>query len=163
MKPLYSIVKKHHYSSAKFSSNFVSGENLYEEIGYDQAALVKQNASYENTCATRMSLALIKSGMPVHGRLRIKAGQYKGKFLEPGAKLLADQLSKSHLLGKPKIFKNALEAAAKLEGKRGIIFFWKIEGYRGGHIDLIGPLNKTYICNSVCFPNSSEIWFWSLD
>jgi len=88
---------------------------LYEELGYDDAALIRQNAGYQNTRATRLSLAIIKSGV-VNGRLKIKTGQYKGRTFEPGAKLLADQLAKPHILGKPQIF-SAADTHTKLSGK----------------------------------------------
>lgn len=122
MKPAYASLKGNHYSANKFSSSYLSGEALYEELGHDQQVLIKQNSGYVNTCATRMSLALIKSGVAIRGRLKIKDGEYKGKTFEPGAKLLADQLAKPHALGRPQIFK-ATEAAAQLAGKKGIVFF----------------------------------------
>ncbi len=162
MKPSYATLKRNHYTSDKFKSGYVSGEDLYSEIGYDQTKLIKQNGGYVNTCATRMSLALIKSGVPIHGRLRIKDGKYKGRTVEPGAKLLADQLAMPHALGKPQIFK-AADAPAKLEGKKGIVFFWKMGDYAGGHIDVIETTNGMHICNSACYFSSREVWFWPLD
>jgi hypothetical protein len=162
MKPSYSILKNNHYSSDKFNSGYVSGEALYSELGYDQTALIKQNSGYVNTCATRMSLALIKSGVPFHGRLTIKGGKHKGRTVEPGAKLLADQLAKPHALGKPQVFK-AADAAAKIAGKKGVVFFWKIDGYGGGHIDVIESTNSAHVCNSACYFSSKEVWFWALD
>lgn len=74
MKPAYSILKSNHYSSEFTSPSYVSSEALYKEIGYDINDLKKQNAGYANTCATRMSLALIKSGVNFDGRLKIKDG-----------------------------------------------------------------------------------------
>jgi hypothetical protein len=162
VKPSYSVLKRNHYTSDKYKSDFVSGETLYSELGYDQTALIKQNGGYVNTCATRMSLALIKSGVPVHGRLKIKAGKYKGRTVEPGAKLLADHLASPHALGKPQVFK-ASEASAKLSGKKGVVFFWKVDGYGGGHIDVIESTNSAHLCNSACYFASKEVWFWPLD
>lgn len=162
MKPSYSVLKSHHYSADKFNSSYVSGEALYSEIGYDQVALIKQNGGYVNTCATRMSLALIKAGVPLKGRLTIKHGKYKGRTVEPGAKLLADQLARPHALGKPQVFR-ATDAPAKLAGKKGVVFFWKIDGYGGGHIDVIEAINKMSVCNSACYFSSKEVWFWPLN
>jgi hypothetical protein len=162
MKPLYSILRNNHYTSDIHRSDYVSGETLYSELGYDQKALIKQNSGYKNTCATRMSLALIKSGVSFHGRLTIKGGQHKGRTFEPGAKLLADQLAKPHALGKPQVF-TAGDAAAKLAGKKGVVFFWKIDGYGGGHIDVIESTNSAHVCNSACYFASKEVWFWPLD
>jgi hypothetical protein len=68
MKPTYAVLKSHHNSSEITSSSYLPAEDLYKEIGYDVNNLIKQNPGYGNTCATRMSLALIKSsykGFPV--------------------------------------------------------------------------------------------------
>lgn len=162
MKLLYSILKSNHYTSDIYKSDYVSGEDLYNEIGYDQKILIKQDNAYKNTCATRMSLALIKSGVLFDGRLPIKKGEYKELKVESGAKLLADQLAKPQILGKPKIF-DASDAPTKLAGKKGIVFFWKIDGYGGSHIDLIETANSMHVCNSACYFSSKEVWFWQLD
>ncbi|WP_374328433.1 T6SS effector amidase Tae4 family protein [Azonexus sp.] len=158
----FASLKSNHYTSDIYRSDYVSGDTLYSELGYDQKALIKQNSGYQNTCATRMSLALIKSGVTIHGRLKIKGGTHKGQLFEPGAKLLADQLARPQVLGKPQVFK-AADAPAKLAGKKGIVFFWKIDGYGGGHIDVIETTNGTQVCNSACYFSSKEIWFWPLD
>ena len=56
------------------AARFVDGESVYKGIGYDMADLLKQSPDYENTCAVRMSLALMRSGVVISGRLRIKSG-----------------------------------------------------------------------------------------
>jgi hypothetical protein len=103
MKPTFLTLKSHHYSSEPSSAEYVSAQALYAEIGFDFDKLVNENSGYVNTCATRMSLALVKSKVNFHGRLHIKSGSYKGKTIEPGAKLLADQLALSSVFGKPSI------------------------------------------------------------
>jgi len=70
VKPTYSILKKNHYSSNELSASFVDKKILYREIGYDSDDLIRRNPAYENTCAIRMSLALIKSGVFFSGRLK---------------------------------------------------------------------------------------------
>jgi hypothetical protein len=85
MKPTYAALKRHHYSSDVRHPSFVDAPGLYEEIGYDLDKLIEQNEGYKNTCAVRLSLALIKTGVPFHGRLRIKSGPHKDKMIEPGA------------------------------------------------------------------------------
>lgn len=162
MKPTYQTLKKHHYSSEPSNSNYRSGSGLYEDIGHDIEDLIKQNAGYANTCATRMSIALIKSGVSFNGRLRIKTGIYKDKKIETGAKLLADQLMRPGTFGRPEIFTDASKAESKIAARKGVIFFWKITGYDGGHIDLIETHNKAQICNSHCYFNCKEVWFWEL-
>lgn len=54
------------------SSHLVSRSDLYKEIGWDDVA---NNPAFENTCAIRISLAFIKSGVKVPGRMRIKRGR----------------------------------------------------------------------------------------
>lgn len=107
MRPLYEQLKRQHYSSNHTRAGFASGEQVFSEIGYDYSTIIKQQPAYENTCAVRMSLALLKCNVEFTGRLPIKTGPYKGKTIEPGAKLLADQLYKSHVFGKAEIFKTA--------------------------------------------------------
>jgi hypothetical protein len=162
MKPTYEELKKNYYSSNELTNNFVDGETLYSEIGYNQDALIQQNPAYVNTCATRLSLALLKAGVLFTGRLPIKAGEFKGSAIETGAKLLADQLMKPHVFGRPKIYKPS-EFIQNTNGKKGVVFFWKITGYGGGHIDLIEVSNLIATCNSNCYFDSKEIWFWELN
>ena len=68
MKPSYSKLKSHHYSSNENARNFVDAKLLYSEIGYSRASLLRQNRAYRNTCAVRMSLALLKAGVPFAAR-----------------------------------------------------------------------------------------------
>lgn len=162
MKPLFSQLKQNHYSSNYSSAAYLSAEELYAEIGYDVQALMKENTGYANTCAVRMSLALIKSGVRFKGRLPIKEGVYKGRTIEPGAKLLADQLQKSTTFGKAVVFLDTKEAEKWIKKKKGAVFFNKITHYDGGHIDLIEPENAALLCHSHCYFNCKEVWFWEL-
>lgn len=161
MKPFFTKLKTNHYSSNKYNPSFLGAEELYRKIGYDIENLKKQNPGYVNTCAVRMSLALLQSGVPFVGRLKIKDGPFKGKMIEPGAKLLADQLKKPHIFGYPTLI-DPKKATQLLSGKKGVVLFWKITGYGGGHIDLIEPINSIQVCNSGCYFSSKEIWFWPL-
>ncbi len=161
MKPSFMAFKANHYSSNKHNSNFMGSEEIYKLIGYDIEELKKQNPGYVNTCAIRMSLALIKSGMNFSGRLKIKNGPYKGRMIEPGAKLLAGQLAKPQLFGRPELISPS-NAVVRLSGKKGMVLFWKVTGYGGGHIDLIETSNAVQVCNSACYFSSKEIWFWPL-
>ena len=161
MKPTYANLKQHHYSSNELMAGFVGADTLYKEIGYNYEKLIQQNSAYVNTCAVRMSPALIKSGVHFNGRLKIKDGTYKGKMIEPGAKLLADQLARASVFGRPDVFAPQ-DATTRLSGKKGMILFWKIADYGGGHIDLIEASTTVQICHSACYFSSKEIWFWSL-
>lgn len=162
MKPPYATLKANYYSSNELNTNYVDKKRLYEEVGYDIDALIRQNAGYENTCATRVSLALLKSGVHFAGRLKIKKGAHEGRAIEPGAKLLADQLSRSGVFGRPLVLQPT-EAVRRLQGRKGVVFFWKIAGYGGGHIDLIETVDAVQVCNSACYFSSQEVWFWPLD
>ncbi len=42
MKVNYALLKSKHYSSDRVSSNYMSGEDVYKEIGYNLADLKKQ-------------------------------------------------------------------------------------------------------------------------
>ena len=161
MKPSYKKLKSNHYSSNENARNFVDGQLLYSEIGYSRQSLLRRNRAYRNTCAVRMSLALLKTGIPFAGRLKIKSGQFKGKYIEPGAKLLADQLMKPRAFGRPAVY-NSNDFKKKVLGKKGVVLFHKIRDYGGGHIDLIEPANLSFICHSSCFFACREIWFWPL-
>ena len=161
MKPSFATLNSNYYSYDEFKSNYVSGVDLYAEIGLDQEKLIKQNPAYANTCATRVSLALIKSGVTFTGRMRIKSGKYVGKKIEPGAKLLADQLMRSDVFGRPEVYTPS-KFKSKINGRKGVVLFWKITGYGGGHIDLIESSTVGNVCSSACFFDTKEIWFWPL-
>mgnify|MGYP000341900870 CR=1 FL=1 len=133
MKPTFATL------SNNYSSNrTVSLQTLYKEIGWD--GLI-ENSAYANTCAIRVNLALIKSGINVRGRMAIKKGPHKGKLIEPGQAELSAVLAEIPLFGVPEKFKSA-DADKGIGPRRGIVSFWRIPGYlndRGGHIDLVSP------------------------
>ncbi|PUV87947.1 T6SS effector amidase Tae4 family protein [Cronobacter sakazakii] len=163
MKPLYAQLKMKHYSANEERPGYVSRDDLFNEIGYDAAVLIKSNPGYMNTCAVRMSLALIKCNVNFEGRLTIINGPYKGKKIEPGAKLLADQLYKANVFGKAEIYTDIRLAGEKLRNRKGVVFFNRITNYNGGHIDLLEPVGNNMIqCNSVCYTDCKEIWLWKL-
>src|SRR5271170_2716210 len=85
MKPSFHTLKRNHYSADQDNKNYISPDKLFAEVGYDYDSLLKQDPDYKNTCATRMSLAFLKSNVHFHGRLVIKSGRYKGKMIEAGA------------------------------------------------------------------------------
>jgi hypothetical protein len=114
----YALLKSHHHSAERANPSYRSDADVYSDIGYNLDVLMKQNPAYENTCAVRMSLALIKTGVDFVGRLKIKDGPHKGRTIEPGAKLLADQLARPTVFGRPDIFVPR-DAFARLNGKRG--------------------------------------------
>lgn len=164
MKISYSILSQNYYSYDETSANYKNTAEFYKELGINIDNLLAQSDGYANTCAARVSLALIKSGVSFSGRLPIKSGPHVGKKLETGAKLLADQLMKPELLGRPEIHRPDA-FLGKIKGRKGIVFFFKIEGYGAGsssHIDLIDHSTASAVCASACYYTSKEIWFWPL-
>ncbi|PKF60376.1 hypothetical protein CW745_15015 [Psychromonas sp. psych-6C06] len=163
MRPSFHKLSSNFYSATAYMPNYLSGDKLYDEVGLSYQGLIKQNAAYANTCATRMSLALLKSGIIFDGRLQIKSGKFKGRYLETGAKLLADQLMRPSVFGKPKIYRPN-NFSNQVLGSKGVVLFWKIDGYGGGHIDLIDSTNvdNDAECSSACYYDCREIWFWEL-
>ena len=74
-RPVFATLRANHYSSDRTqSARFVDGEAVYKKVGYDMEELKKQNPGYENTCAVRMSIALLRSGVGITGRLKIRTG-----------------------------------------------------------------------------------------
>ena len=155
MKPSFSTLQSSYYSSNELQRNYVAIDKIYSEIGINYEDLLKQNPAYLNTCATRVSLALLKSGVSFVGRLSVKSGRFKGKKIEPGAKLLADQLKRADVFGMPEIY-NATNFVGNLKGRKGVVFFWKIAGYDGGHVDLIDASSVNIVCSSACYFQSKE-------
>ena len=161
MKPLFSTLKSNYYSSNELQINYVNGSDLYAEMGLDHEKLISQNPAYINTCAARVSLALLKSGVSFDGRLPVKSGKFVGKKIETGAKLLADQLKRPDVFGMPEIYSPS-QFQSKIKGRKGVVLFWKITVYGGGHIDLIDSTTVNAVCSSGCYYQSKEIWFWPL-
>lgn len=157
MKPQFSILEKNYSSNRR-----VSKAELFEEIGWDDLI---SNAEYDNTCAIRVSLALIKSGVEVRGRMKINKGTHKGKLIEPGQARLSNLLATNFYFGTPEKYKTA-DAESSIRLRSGVIAFWRIPGYlggAGGHIDIVAPeRGGVRGCGSQCFWNSSEVWFWPL-
>lgn len=155
--PPFNVLWKN-YSSNKI----VKLPELFKEIGWDDLIT---NEAYANTCAIRVSLALIKSGVTIpEGRMPIKAGIHRGKRIEPGQSKLSNILSKKSMLGRPEKFK-AGEHEAGIGNRSGIVsFFHLMPGvYENGHIDLVAPqAGGAKKCASDCWWSSKEVWFWAL-
>ncbi len=150
-----------------FSSRHkVKQAELFREIGWEEYL---DNINFHNTCAIRLSLALIKAGVQIQGRLPIKKGPYQGKMIETGQALLSRTLSRRAVFGPPEKHKEGT-ARAVIAGRRGVISFFRVDpaiGDNGGHIDLVGPGvfngDETDMqCASDCYWRSGEIWFWPL-
>lgn len=144
-----------------------SHDQLFDSLGWPD---LKTNPLYRNTCAIRMSLCLIRSGVVVPGRFQIKKDPHKGKQIEPGQAKLSHALASPRLLGAPQKFKIE-ERDTILRDKQGIVSFMRIPSYvvdggaLGGHIDLVRHGKflffwNTLLCQSGCHWDAKEFWFW---
>ena len=156
------------WSNYPATDEFPNRIPLFDYLGWDD---LKKNPAYTNTCAIRMSLCLLRSGIAVPGRFTIKKGRYKGRNIEPGQGKLSNILATPAFFGKPQKFTLA-ERDAALKGKQGIISFMRIPGYvvdggLSGHIDLVRHGKLLFFwdalqCRESCYWNSQEFWFWPI-
>jgi hypothetical protein len=141
----------------------VSVPEVYEAIGHPELAM---DPMWGNTCAIRMSVALVAAGIKIRTgpvRLRIKAGRFKGEALEPSQRVLSDFLLAE--IGTPEKYKGGMNAHNTIAWRRGIVSFFQLHGGtdRQGHIDLVSVQDWPDIqCNSSCYWESVEVWFWPL-
>lgn len=138
-------------------------ERLYQEIGRPD---LSNDPNWKNTCAVRVSLALVKSGMKIDtGHMTIMTGKHKGSKIEQNQVRLSRYLSRGSVLGEPEKVIGGGAAAKGIGARRGIVSFFKLNGQADtqGHIDLVQPSTGGYqACASRCFWTSVEIWFWPL-
>lgn len=150
-------ILKHNFSSNKV----VKQADLFKEIGWDDLI---GNDTYANTCAIRVSLALIKCGMNIPGRARIKVGPYRNKLIEMGQGNLSFMLADKSRLGAPEKFKGA-DYEKAIGNRSGVVSFWNLVPgiYEHGHIDIVSaPTGRLRECGSDCWWTSKEVWFWAL-
>jgi len=143
----------------------VSREELYHWLGYPENI---DNINFENTCAIRLSLALLGAGYPNPGAWPIKAGKYKGRAIETKQRNLSNWLARQ--LGQPEKFKSGQDAESKIGARRGIVSFFSIYyGTQQGHIAIVAKeqWNKFARCGNEsddaptgCYWTSREVWFW---
>lgn len=138
--------------------NKLDTKALYESLGWNDLI---GKPEWANTCAVRMSLALLECGVNVQGRVRINDGVHKGKMIEPGQNRLADYIAR-HVLGEPVKYdrKTFFETAYReVWNQTGIISFMRIPAYAGGHIDVLDARGD-WQCRRSCYFSASEVWFW---
>ncbi|PHV14654.1 hypothetical protein GQ37_000175 [Janthinobacterium sp. BJB1] len=154
MKPAFITLREHYPSVAA-----VDQAALFGEIGWDD--LIGKD-SFANTCAIRVSLALIKAGIRLQGRMAIRRGPFKGALIEPGQARLAHMLASPSMFGAPEKF--ARDAAnAGIGQRQGVVAFFRIPGYlggAGGHIDILLPSIGVKVCGTECYWDCGEVWFW---
>lgn len=156
----FDTLNANYSSSTSFKPNFVSPQDLFAEIGWEEFL---NNPLYENTCALRISLALVKSGFKIAPRSHnILKGDHAGKGVQVSMRRLADLLATPAYLGKPEEY---TEQTAKpgIGARKGVVAFNEVRGYAGGgHIDLVTGAADAAQCASRCFYESRSIWFWPL-
>lgn len=155
MKPSYAHLKASYPRLPEYPI-----AKLYDTIGWSD---LKNMDAYRNTCATRMSLALLKAGVSLPGRMAINAGPLKGRRVEPGQAKLSNILKS--IFGQPEVFRSRAAARKAIGRRTGIVSFFRLTGAqdRQGHIDIISPENDYFKCEMSCYFDSVEIWFWPLD
>ncbi|MFS4437480.1 type VI secretion system amidase effector protein Tae4 [Paracoccaceae bacterium GXU_MW_L88] len=156
----YSKLKANYASSYPAHPSYVSQKDLFESIGWDAYV---GDTNYANTCAIRLSLALIKSGHTLSsGSHKVLDGPHKGARVEVRMSRLAEKLASNAWLGQPEIL-SAPNVASAVGARQGIIAFHGIPGYAGGgHIDLIDNDAASLRCASGCYFHADETWFWPL-
>lgn len=156
MKPAF-IKLRENYSSVAA----VDQAALFREIGWED--LIGKD-SFANTCAIRVSLALIKAGIQLKGRMAIRKGAFKGALIEPGQAKLSHMLASPSMFGTPEKFTRD-DAMEGIGQRQGVVAFFRIPGYlggAGGHIDILLPSIGVKICGTECYWDCGEVWFWPL-
>lgn len=156
----YQTLRANYAPSTPSRDGYVSLSDLYTQIGWQDFIT---DPNYQNTCAIRISLALVKSGFPLSaGSHRILSGEHKGKRVQVNMSRLADLLATPAWLGQPEIV-SAANPSTGIKARQGIIAFHGIAGYSGGgHIDLIDNETASLRCASACYFGARETWFWPL-
>jgi hypothetical protein len=143
---------------------FDKRELLFSRLGWDD---LSNNPAYHDTCAIRMSVGLLGAKVPLPGaRMLVKAGELKGKRIEPGQAKLSGILKRAW--GKPEVYQNETEARDGIGLRTGVVSFFRIRVLSvpgsGGHIDLVFTAagRRFQDCARSCFFDSAEVWFWPL-
>ena len=158
----YAVVRKHFVDPDN-----VGREELYKWIGYPENIT---NPNFENTCAIRLSLALLGAGFPNPGTYPIKAGKYQGRMIETQVRRLSKFLSRQ--LGEPEKFKSGPAAEKGVGTRRGIVAFFHLYGADSvqNHIAIVATAEGQYTrCGlehqerpTGCYWGATEVWFWPL-
>lgn len=146
-------------------------DELFRWVGYPEHIT---NPNFLNTCAIRMSLALLGAGFPNPGTYPVLAGRYKGRMIETQAKKLSNFLARQ--LGQPEKYKSGPEAEKAVDGRHGIVSFFRLHGPTDpqSHISIVAKAAGTWgilRCgrevegpdkSTGCYWQAVEVWFWPL-
>jgi hypothetical protein len=152
MKPAYHVLRENYPRKD-------SRELLFADIGWSD---LTNNPAYWDTCAIRMSTALLRTGVMLPGaRMQAHAGTLKGQWIEPGQARLSGILKQ--IWGKPEIYQNEAAARSGIGRRNGVVSFFRIEGGDGGHVDLIAMGEHGFLdCARACYFSARAVWFWPL-
>lgn len=153
-KPPYMLLRRHFPDPRS-----VPAEELWRWIGYPHNA---NDPQWHNTCAIRMSLALLGAGFDMTGAfLPILAGKYRNRVVEIKQEVLAKWLEQ--VWGPPEKFGAALLREV-VGNRRGVIRFVQLWGPFDpqGHIDLIAPDEHFRLMaeGGHVYRHAVECWFW---
>lgn len=110
MRVNFDTLYKNYPSSDPSHPNYLSQRDLFTEIGWDDFI---GNPNYHNTCAIRVSIAFVKSGVNiVPASHRIQKGPYAGKGIEVNMRRLATLMKRTSYLGEPEPFTPRRRATA---------------------------------------------------
>lgn len=163
MKVPYAILRMHFPDTDN-----VSREELYQWIGYPENITAP---NFYNTCAIRMSLALLGAGYPNPGQWPIKFGKYKGRGIETQQKRLSAWLTRH--VGQPERFESGSDAERAIGNRRGIVSFFSLYGGTDsqGHIAIVSQdrWGQYLRCGNEidgtatgCYWSSHKVWFWPM-
>lgn len=126
----------------------------------DPKNIHKCNMRFPNTCAIRMSEALVKANSEFLNVFKNAVPNKCSHSYVRGAQDLGAILAKAIALGPRSIGWSApVSTPSNIQGKQGIICFMNIPGFSGqGHIDL---WDKLYPVGSDYW-DAETIWFWEL-
>lgn len=112
--------------------------------------------AWENQCAIRVSLCLVTAGFPLTNYTEPKCNHGHAR----GAESLANYLWKQ--LGPPKIATTAAQGRKNVAGKKGLVFFKDIAGFRNGRGDHFDLWNGTLTKTGEYFDFCKQSWFWEV-
>lgn len=114
---------------------------------------------YQNQCAIKMSKTLNSTGLTVKKGYKFRNVCVAGGSTNiMGAQRLAIHLKR--IYKKPLIYLRPTRAKILLKGKKGIIFFKDLSGFRGGIGDHIDLWNGSATKGGAYWDRCKQVWFW---
>jgi hypothetical protein len=161
-RPIYAVLAAAYPKKPKHAGDGgMDAAALYRSIGHAEYA---DNMYMQNTCAVRVSLALLAAGIePAPGHMTVQAGRFKGRRIEQSQKRLSAFLERR--IGKPEVYASGYDASVKIGARHGIVSFFHLNSANDdqGHIDLVeAAAGDALQCMGSCYWSAHEVWFWPL-